>query len=597
MSDTGQTTKTTTDQHEPEKNVQSDYSHLPIDHGWAYVTVFGCFGVCALVVGTVKSFGVILVELSRRFNVPASVLIGPQCLAGFFHLSLGPVANALSERYSHRLVVFVGGLVATIGLVSTSFVQSVPAFYVTYGVLSGVGFGLCLSPSITFQGFHFRKRRALANGLSGSGAGAGAFALPPVIRVLINYYGLGGCLLLVGGFMFNTCVFCSLYRPPSYWTLLNRAKRKVDSKAKDEENLHLDRDTTLPLLVKTNGFHSESADDKSDNRVRSDTNPDERNRDTQQEALYSQPPLNQEQSLHVKLLNLKLNETDHHLSTSSLPCITGKQISVGGITRQRTESVRVGSAQQSKALTSNDLAKSFLFASVESFPSLTGSRLFHTDIQEHNGHAPVDESEEIVNTKKNRILEWSLLKSPTYLVFIFAIFTGVMGQHSLFNILPPVVNEMGISDEQGAVVVSVLGAADLIGRIFFGWLADFGFIQRQTMYQINLMLFALIGFIVPHVTSFIGFCLLSMLLGFFSGGYTGIQVAVLADKVGVDKLSSAWGFAAFFASLALLVNPMLAGMIRDVTGSWLGALRLGAGVAAFGSGSLIVEVVLNRLRR
>jgi len=39
--------------------------------------------------GSVKSFGVLLVELSRKFDAPASSLTFSHSLAGFFHLSLG----------------------------------------------------------------------------------------------------------------------------------------------------------------------------------------------------------------------------------------------------------------------------------------------------------------------------------------------------------------------------------------------------------------------------------------------------------------------------------------------------------------------------
>ncbi|XP_033761248.1 monocarboxylate transporter 13-like [Pecten maximus] len=574
---------------EEEEEEEGDYSHLPIDHGWAFVIVFGCFGVCALVVGTLKSFGVILVELSRRFNVPSSVLIGPQCLAGFFHLCLGPVANALSERYSHRLVVFVGGLLATIGLVSTSFVQSVPAFYVTYGVMSGVGLGLCLSPSLTFQGFHFRKRRALANGLSVSGSGAGSFALPPIIRFLINYYGLGGCLLLLGAFMFHTCVFCSFFRPPSYWMLFNRAGGKTDDMTRHEKHIQVDKDKIRPLLENDSDFHI--IDSKSKALVRCSSDPDEKCGENQRDSLYSQVSLHPDHFFRKHLFELKLKEGSQHLSTSSLPCMEVKQ------TRSDTRSRSASVTQRNQRVTSKEQKQSLLFMSLESLPSRHDSALLHTNKHSCNRHTTVTLSEEGHNANKKPMLDWSLLKNPTYIVFVFVLFTGVMGQHSLYNILPSVANERGISDEQGAIVVSVLGATDLIGRVLFGWLADFGFVKRQTMYQINLTVFALIGFIVPHVTSFIGLCVVVMFLGIFTGGYTGIQLAVLSDKFGPEKLSSSWGFAAFFVSLALLINPVLSGIIRDVTGSWIGAVTLGASVATFGSGILVVENLVIRMRR
>ncbi|XP_069103805.1 monocarboxylate transporter 12-like [Argopecten irradians] len=563
---------------EDQENI-TDYSHLPIDHGWAFATVFGCFGVCALVVGTLKSFGVILVELSRRFNVPASVLIGPQCLAGFFHLSMGPVANALSERFTHRLVVFVGGVLAAIGLVCTSFIQSVPALYVTYGVMCGIGLGLCLSPSLTFQGFHFRKRRALASGLSVSGSGAGSFALPPIIRYLINYYGLGGCLLLLGAFMLHTCIFCSLYRPPSYWRLFNTSKGRKHRNVEEERIGNIDNDKACPLLNNAEDTHTSVKDEKSNGMVTRDSGSIEYCLENEQNSLYKQVYMHSKNVRNKFLIDLKRNDEDQHRSTTSLPC-TGNTL-VDGDMRSRSVSL----TQSNKHFTSNK--KDLLFSSLESFPSLHVHDVLQT-------HTPV--SMDSGNTRIKSVLEWSLLKTPSYIIFVIVLFTGVMGQHTLYNILPSVANERGVSDEQGAIVVSILGITDLIGRILFGWLADFGFVKRQTVYHINLTLFALIGFIVPHVGSFVGLCLVVVLLGIFTGGYTGCQLAVLSDKFGPEKLSSSWGFAAIFVSFALLINPVLAGVIHDITGSWIGAVTLGACVSAFGSCLFLTETLIIRIR-
>ncbi|KAJ8301994.1 hypothetical protein KUTeg_020981 [Tegillarca granosa] len=193
----------------------------PIDHGWAWVTVAACFGVCALVVGSMKSFGVLLVDLTRRLDAP-----------------LTPFANALSTRFSHRTVVFVGGLFIAIGMISTAFVTSVAELFVTYGVITvsslvtsdwpdghinlnlssrSIGFGITLGPSLVCMGSNFNKRRAFANGLSVSGSGAGSFAIPNFIRFLVFEYGFKGCLLILGAVVLNTCVCASLFRPLNFW--------------------------------------------------------------------------------------------------------------------------------------------------------------------------------------------------------------------------------------------------------------------------------------------------------------------------------------------------------------------------------------------
>ncbi|KAJ8310899.1 hypothetical protein KUTeg_012764 [Tegillarca granosa] len=96
----------------------------------------GAFGVCTLAIGGLKSFGVLFVELSRTYSVSSRALASIQSLTGFFFLGIGPISNALGMRYSHRLVVFTGGVITLVGLVLSSFAKSVEVLYITYGVIT-----------------------------------------------------------------------------------------------------------------------------------------------------------------------------------------------------------------------------------------------------------------------------------------------------------------------------------------------------------------------------------------------------------------------------------------------------------------------------
>lgn len=55
----------------------------------------------------------------------------------FFLLFVAPVANILSERFSHRIVIIAGGVIAGIGFITTSFVQDIGWVFVTYGLVAG----------------------------------------------------------------------------------------------------------------------------------------------------------------------------------------------------------------------------------------------------------------------------------------------------------------------------------------------------------------------------------------------------------------------------------------------------------------------------
>ena len=86
-------------------------------------------------------------------------------------LSSGPIASALSNRFTCRSVVMVGGVIAASGYILSYFATSLLYMYVTAGFLTGLGSGLAYTPNIVMVGRYFNQRRSLANGLSLAGRG------------------------------------------------------------------------------------------------------------------------------------------------------------------------------------------------------------------------------------------------------------------------------------------------------------------------------------------------------------------------------------------------------------------------------------------
>jgi len=82
-------------------------------------------------------------------------------------------------------------------------------------VVAGVGSALAYSPSIVTVGQYFERRRTLANGLSVAGSGVGNFAIPPLIRLCVDRFGLSGALLILSAIMLHVCLAGALLRPPA----------------------------------------------------------------------------------------------------------------------------------------------------------------------------------------------------------------------------------------------------------------------------------------------------------------------------------------------------------------------------------------------
>ncbi|KAL5020977.1 hypothetical protein ScPMuIL_000132 [Solemya velum] len=186
----------------------------PVDRGYAWVILIGCFTMYMLLVGGIKTYGILYTEFIDHFQTGAgdTAWIGSVCL--FILFILGPFVNFLSRKTSFRAVTFTAGLLVCLGYVTSAFVERMQLMYLTFGILGGIGYGFGFAPCSTIVSFYFNKHRALANGITVSGSGVGAFLFPFLYRYLIDEYGLQGGMILIGGLMLNVCVAACLFRQP-----------------------------------------------------------------------------------------------------------------------------------------------------------------------------------------------------------------------------------------------------------------------------------------------------------------------------------------------------------------------------------------------
>ncbi|XP_035694162.1 monocarboxylate transporter 13-like [Branchiostoma floridae] len=193
------------------KHVQ--YLEEAPDGGWGWFVVLSSFLCHLCIVGVAKSFGVFFPYFLEAFGEDArstswvSSIQGATCLFG------SVFAGALTNVFGCRAVVMMGSLIAAAGLISSFFITSLPAMYLTTGFITGVGFALMYTPCLTMVGRYFKKRRALANGLGVTGTGPGTFILPPFFQYIIDQYGWRGALLVTAGVALQGLVFGALLRP------------------------------------------------------------------------------------------------------------------------------------------------------------------------------------------------------------------------------------------------------------------------------------------------------------------------------------------------------------------------------------------------
>uniref|UniRef100_A0A803SNX7 Solute carrier family 16 member 6 n=1 Tax=Anolis carolinensis TaxID=28377 RepID=A0A803SNX7_ANOCA len=115
----------------------SVYTKVP-DGGWGWVVAFAFFFVEALTYGIIKSFGVFFTDLMESFDESNSRISWIISICVFVLTFTAPLSTILSNRFGHRLVVMIGGLLISTGMVVGSFARTVTEMYISIGIVSAI---------------------------------------------------------------------------------------------------------------------------------------------------------------------------------------------------------------------------------------------------------------------------------------------------------------------------------------------------------------------------------------------------------------------------------------------------------------------------
>lgn len=111
---------------------------------------------------------------------------------------LSPAQGALIERFGPRLLVMTGCALSGASWVLTAYATTLPAVYLAYGVLGGIGTGIVYIGIVGQMVKWFPDRRGFAVGMAAAGYGFGAIFLNFPIASTLSTAGLQHTLIVFG---------------------------------------------------------------------------------------------------------------------------------------------------------------------------------------------------------------------------------------------------------------------------------------------------------------------------------------------------------------------------------------------------------------
>lgn len=578
------------------EELEDDALPDPPDGGWGWMVVIGSFMIHVIADGIVYSFGIFYMEFLDYYKGGKGETAWVGSLVPGVTLTVGPLASILTNKYGCRVTTIAGAIIAAAGFILSLFAPNLYFLYFSFGIMSGLGFGLIYLPAIVSVGYYFEEKRAFATGLAVCGSGLGAFIFNPFSKYLIDEYGWRGAILIEAAIILN-CVLCgALFRP------LKKAKTKNKNKGKEGLAQSLKEAVEMELFITSDNISN--GDSLANGNVvtgKVDLPASASSKD------FTEEVLDKSQTEVAGSTSAALFKSDgalHRWQTKrngALPvsplALENKQPQLqrllseeypSGHQRHHHHHLTPGSLYQSGSLLNISIHRSHPALYITSITSLHDDVV--NDLQTKLCCCTISDS---VYMSVKQMCDFSLLKDVIFLMFVVSNFCTSIGFNMPFIFLTDRAVDEGISKEQAKWLVSIVGISNTVGRVLFGFMADRKGVNRLFLYNTALTICGVATALCPLCSNYPLLVVYACVFGLFIGVYVSLTSVVLVDLLGLEMLTNSFGLLLMFQGIATLIGPPIAGWLYDGTGSYDVSFIV-AGVVVAISGLMLYFIPLVR---
>nr|XP_048299395.1 monocarboxylate transporter 5 isoform X3 [Myodes glareolus] len=112
---------------------------------------------------------------------------------------------------------------------------------------------------------------------------------------------------------------------------------------------------------------------------------------------------------------------------------------------------------------------------------------------------------------------------------------------------------------------------ETVSQLISGWIADQNWIKKYQYHKFYLILCGVTNLLAPLATTFPLLMAYTIFFAIFAGGYLALILPVLVDLSKNCRVHKFLGYASFFAGMAVLSGPPIAGWIYDYTQTYTGS--------------------------
>lgn len=536
----------------------------------------GSISVYFFYAGILKSFGILFVEFLNKYQQSAAVTAVVSGLESACFTIAALLSLTVGLRYtSCRTIVIIGGLLMGAGFVLSSFARDIYFLMVSYSVVFGLGHGMVTGPVLCILGDYFETKRGIANGAVMSACSVGGLVVAPLCRALLDEYGLQGTLLILGGLMFNSIVGGALLRPIDFFSLEKRRaklkahkrKKKRKEKQKQEaEETNGNISKSLPLLDTDEPFRARSPTADSTfsplarramlKRMRSRT---ESEVATQEPLLPPPTPLSEQTQ----------PDTAHTKPVDGTP--------------------KMGVARYF----SNESLINIAFASSAGFKTSRESLRTRKNAVSESTEGSTSNVKQPVGTCHG-LFNYKIFLNLSFILFAPGYWMGSIAASLPVLYIPAHAAEIGIYGQRAALLLSIFGACDAVGRLLAGVVADKFHMNPRYLMILACVIDGLMQQLSVTFTEYWHFVLYSLVYGIFAGFLYSLYAVIVLEMVGTDDFRSTITVLMLGQGVGFSISNPLIGALKDTYGSYDASLHYTGACALLAALLFIIEAIVDR---
>lgn len=168
----------------------------------------------------------------------------------------------------------------------------------------------------------------------------------------------------------------------------------------------------------------------------------------------------------------------------------------------------------------------------------------------------------------SNFLDLDLLKNSTYLNITLGLSLFWVAELHFKMVVPFFLGDMGYSQENQALCLSVSAASDIVARLVLPPICDRVKYKKRTLFFVACIFLTISRSVMAEQTDWVPLLITLIICGFFRGATLINYQLTVAECVTLDKLPAAVGLNMVAKGITVVTLGPLLGLIRDATGSY-----------------------------